>query len=99
MPISIQYRKPLRAFSDREDAKLLMLVEQQYIQGGEEPTDLVVMRNKLAAKDRFEDGTLTKKEVISYFYFLMDLFNILSFISNFDVKKRTKNKNKKTLTF
>ncbi|XP_072018679.1 uncharacterized protein [Amphiura filiformis] len=56
-------RKPLRAFSDREDAKLLMMLEQQYIQGGEEPTDLVVMRNKLSAKDKSQEGTLTKKEI------------------------------------
>ena len=53
----------MRAFSDREDAKLLMLVEQQYIQGGEEPTDLKAMRNQFTKKDRLKEGTVTKKEV------------------------------------
>ena len=39
-----------------------MLVEQQYIQGGGEPTDLNAMRNQFTKKYRLKEGTVTKKE-------------------------------------
>ena len=52
-------------FSDRQDAKLLMLLEQQYIQGNQEPTDLQDMKKDFMERDKCGEGTLTKENVCS----------------------------------
>ena len=42
---------------------MLALIEQQYTQGGEEPTDLLDMKVRFKRKDKEQLGTLSKKEV------------------------------------
>ncbi|XP_022109927.1 uncharacterized protein C1orf87-like isoform X2 [Acanthaster planci] len=54
---------PQQVFSDRQDAKLLMLVEQQYIQGNQEPTDLHAMKKDFIDRDPNDQGMLTKEKV------------------------------------
>ncbi|XP_071799869.1 uncharacterized protein C1orf87-like isoform X2 [Asterias amurensis] len=56
-------KRPQRVFSDREDAKLLMLLEQQYIQGNQDPTDLQAMKKDFMERDTRSNGTLTKEKI------------------------------------
>ncbi|XP_038068511.1 uncharacterized protein C1orf87-like [Patiria miniata] len=56
-------KTPQQVFSDRQDAKLLMLVEQQYVQGNQEPTDLHAMKKDFVERDTKGQGVLTMEKV------------------------------------
>nr|XP_006817613.1 PREDICTED: uncharacterized protein C1orf87-like [Saccoglossus kowalevskii] len=59
----ITRKQPIRIFSDREDAKLLMLIEQQCIQGQEETIDMAAMSRTFNEMDRSRLGTVSKKQI------------------------------------
>ncbi|XP_071952522.1 uncharacterized protein C1orf87-like [Antedon mediterranea] len=58
----IIYKKPVKVFSERDDAMLLMLIEQQIIQGKEDSIDLAEISDTMSSYDKYNDGTITQKQ-------------------------------------
>ncbi|XP_077981639.1 uncharacterized protein LOC144436671 [Glandiceps talaboti] len=56
-------KQPIKVFSDREDAKLLMLIEQQCMQGKEEKMDIDAMTRTFTEMDRSRYGTVSQKQI------------------------------------
>ncbi|XP_033108239.1 uncharacterized protein C1orf87 homolog [Anneissia japonica] len=55
-------KKPLKVFSERDDAMLLMLIEQQVIQGKEESMNMEEIRESMSDLDKTRDGTISQKQ-------------------------------------
>ncbi|XP_070563731.1 uncharacterized protein C1orf87-like [Ptychodera flava] len=56
-------KQPIKVFSDREDAKLLMLIEQQLIQGKEDKIDIDALTRTFSEMDRSRLGTVSQRQI------------------------------------